>query len=57
MNKVMETCANVAEALMLISRYNLSHMSPYQTFIADQTGDAAIIEGDAVIHKNGSNSR
>ena len=54
MGKVMGTCKTVSEALMLIDRYNLAQMRRYQTFIADSTGDAAIIEGDAVIRKKGS---
>jgi hypothetical protein len=51
MEKVLEECATVSEALNLIDGYNLS-LNTSQIFIADRTGDAAIIEGDTIIRKN-----
>jgi hypothetical protein len=51
--EVMATCATVAEALALIDRYSLYFMDQFQLFIADATGDAAIVEADAVIRKQG----
>jgi hypothetical protein len=51
--EVMATCATVAEALALIDRYSLYFMDQFQLFFADATGDAAIVEADAVIRKQG----
>lgn len=53
MDKVMAECATVEQALGKIAEFNLEHMRRYQTFIADKTGDAAIIEGDVIIRKKG----
>ena len=53
MNKVLEECATVEEALELIGRYDLQFMKTHQTMIADKTGDSAIIEGDNIIRKKG----
>lgn len=54
MEKVLEECATVEEAIKLIEKYNLSILTTGQTFIADRTGDAAIIEGDTIIRKKGN---
>jgi hypothetical protein len=51
--EVMATCGTVKQALALIDRYSLHFMDHFQLFIADATGDAAIIEGDAVVRKQG----
>ena len=51
---VMATCATVKEALAMIDRYSLYFMTYFQLFIADATGDAAIIEGNAVVRKQGN---
>jgi len=51
--EMMATCATVAEVLVLLDRYSLSFMSQFQLLIADATGDAAIIEADAVVRKQG----
>ena len=51
--EMMATCATVKEALALIDQYSLHFMSRFQLFIADASGDAAIIEGNAVIRKQG----
>lgn len=53
MEKMLEECATVEEALKLFERYNLQHMFRFQILIADKSGDAAIIEGDRVIRKEG----
>jgi len=52
-DKVMKECGTVEEALTLISDYNLEFMSGYQIFLADKTGNSAIIEGDEIIKKKG----
>lgn len=54
MEKVLEECKTVDEAINLIQNYNLSVLTTGQTFIADKYGDAAIIEGDTIIRKNNS---
>jgi hypothetical protein len=48
------TCATVKEALDMFGKYNLEFLSKAQMFLADKTGDAAVIEGDEVIRKTGS---
>ena len=52
--EVMATCSTVNEALALIDKYSLHFMTRFQIFIADATGEAAIIEGNAVIRKAGN---
>ena len=52
--EVMATCATVEEALALIDRYSLYFMDHFQLFFADATGDAAIVEANAVIRKQGA---
>ena len=51
--KVMEECATVTEALEMFGRYNLRCYKKVQLIFADKTGDAAIIEGDVVHRKKG----
>ena len=51
--EVMATCATVEEALTLIDQFSLYFMTHFQLFIADAGGDAAIIEGNTVIRKQG----
>jgi hypothetical protein len=55
MNKVLEECASVEQALKLIARYNLGFLKKHnsQVFIVDKTGDSAIIEGDNILRKKG----
>lgn len=55
MNKVLEECASVEQALKLIAKYNLGFLKKHnsQIFIADKTGDSAIIEGDVIVRKTG----
>jgi len=45
-------CATVEEALALIGEYNMEMLEPGCMFIADATGDSAIVEGDIIIRKN-----
>ncbi len=54
MEKILEECATVKEAINILSKYNLVNLTTGQTFIADKTGDAAIIERDTIIHKKGN---
>jgi len=51
--EIMATCATVEETLALLDRYSLSFMNHFQLLIADATGDAAIVEANAVIRKQG----
>lgn len=51
--EVMATCSTVAEALALFDRYSLGFMDHFQLFFADATGDAAIVEANAVVRKQG----
>ena len=55
MNKALEECATVEQVLKLIARYNLGFLKYYkcQVFIADSTGESAIIEGDNILRRNG----
>lgn len=51
--EMMATCGTVEEALALIDQYSLYFMTRFQLFIADATGDAAIVEANAVVRKQG----
>lgn len=51
--EIMATCATVEETLVLIDRYSLYFMDHFQLFFADASGDAAIVEANAVIRKQG----
>ena len=51
--EVMGICATVKEALAMIDGYSLSFMTHFQWLIADATGDAAIVEGNAIVRKKG----
>jgi hypothetical protein len=51
---VMATCATVQDAVDFFERYNLEFMRTFQIFVADKSGDAAVIEGDEIIRKTGS---
>lgn len=48
------TCATVEEALALMERFSRHFMGHFQLFLADAGGDAAIVEGEAVIRKQGA---
>jgi len=49
MEKILEECATVDEAINILSKYNLINLTTGQTFIADKSGNAAIIERDTII--------
>ena len=51
---MMATCATVKEAVGFFGRHNLEFMRTFQIFVADKTGDAAVVEGDEIIRKHGS---
>ena len=51
--ELLTTCATVEEALVMADKYSLDFMASYQIFLADASGDAAIVEGDAVVRKKG----
>jgi hypothetical protein len=53
MEKVMEECSTVEEALALFDKYNLVMFSECQVMIIDAGGDAAIVQGDEIIRKVG----
>lgn len=53
MDKIMEECATVEEALKVFDKYNLQSMRRSQTFIGDRKGNSAIIEGDEILRKTG----
>jgi len=54
MEKILEECANVDEAIKILNKYNLINLTTGQMFIADKNGDAAIIERDTIIRKKGN---
>ena len=51
MVKILEECATVEEAINILNKYNLINLTTGQIFIADKSGDAAIIERDTIIRK------
>jgi len=50
---LLAECATVEDVLVKFSNYNLDFMKTFQVFIADKTGQSAIIEGDKIIRKSG----
>jgi hypothetical protein len=53
LEKIMEECATVEEALAVFERYSRGFMTDCMYLLADSTGDSAIVEGDAVVRKQG----
>ncbi|MFC1606682.1 hypothetical protein ACFL47_01825 [Candidatus Latescibacterota bacterium] len=53
LEKMIEECATVDEALRMLGEYDLRHMFRFQVMIADRTGDSAIIEGETIIRRQG----
>ena len=51
--KLMEECAGVAEALDTLARYNIEFLSQSQLMLADKSGARAIVESDSVIFSRG----
>jgi len=49
--KIMEECATVEQALEVFKSYNLGFMERSMLLFGDATGDSAIIEGDAIVRK------
>ena len=47
--KVLQECNTVAEAIKLISQYNLTSYEKAQVFVADKSGDYAIINANYII--------
>jgi hypothetical protein len=45
-------CATVEDVLAKFNNYNLGFMKKFQIFIADKTGQSAIIEGDKIVRKS-----
>jgi hypothetical protein len=54
LEKVMEECATVEEALAVFDSYDLGFMADCIYLLADSTGDSAIVERDAVVRKRGT---
>jgi hypothetical protein len=52
--KALEECATVECVLELVERFSLPGTSRDQIFVADSSGDAAIIERPNIVRKNGS---
>jgi hypothetical protein len=53
-DEVMSRSATVDEALAFFDRYRRSGLETGQLFFGDRTGDSAIVEGNATLHKEGS---
>jgi hypothetical protein len=51
--KVLEECADVAEALDTLARYNIEFLSQLQIMLADKSGTCAIVESDSIILSRG----
>ncbi len=52
-SKVMEECSTVEEVLSVFDKYNLQFMENAMFFFGDKYGNSVIIEGDAIIRKEG----
>jgi hypothetical protein len=52
-DEALARCATVDEALALFERHNLAFMERCMFMFADREGNAAIIEGDEVLRKDG----
>lgn len=51
--KVIEECASVEQALKLLDKYNLSRYAKAQIMLIDSSGNSAIVEGDDIIPLSG----
>ena len=49
---LLAECATVEEVIAKFNNHNLEFMKTFQLFIADKTGQSAIIEGDKIIRKS-----
>ena len=52
-DRILAECTTVAEVLALIEKYGRTSLERGQLLFGDQTGDGAIIEGNATIRKQG----
>jgi hypothetical protein len=52
-DRAMAECATVAEVIALFEKHERTMLAAAQLFFGDRTGDAAIVEGTAVIRKHG----
>jgi hypothetical protein len=52
-DRAMAECATVEEVVALFGKYDRDFLAQAQLLFADRTGDAAVIEGNAVIRKKG----
>jgi len=52
-DRAMAECASVEEVVTLFGKYDRDFLAQAQLLFADRTGDAAVIEGNAVIRKKG----
>jgi hypothetical protein len=52
MMKIMTTCSTVDEALKVFDSYNLTNLFRNQIFVADKTGNSAVIEGNSISRKD-----
>jgi penicillin V acylase-like amidase (Ntn superfamily) len=52
-DKVMAECATVEEVLAVFDKHNLDNMEGHQLMFGDAQGDSVIIEGDAIVRKQG----
>lgn len=51
--KAMEECRSVDEVITLFEKYDRQFLASAQLFFADRMGNSAIIEGDAIVRKQG----
>jgi hypothetical protein len=52
--KLLEECSSVTEALDTLSRYNNGFLSQSQLMLADKSGARAIVESDSIIFSRGN---
>ena len=51
--QMLENYETVDEAISYLDQYNLYFFRTFQLFLTDRFGNAAVVEGDTIIHKNG----
>jgi hypothetical protein len=52
-DRAMAECASVEEVVALFEKYDRDFLAQAQLLFADRTGDAAVIEGNAIVRKKG----
>jgi hypothetical protein len=50
MQKVIEECANIGEALVIFNQYYCDDQYKAQYLVGDSTGYSVIVEGDSILH-------